>query len=494
MRQAFSVSAIALAMVVAGSGDLSVYRRLRLAHSQETNFGIRTAMHIAAGLVFLGAGRYSLGSSDTSVAALVIAFLPKFTAQPEDNRAYLQAYRHLWALAVEPRCFVTTDAHTLDKVYLPIKIKVKETRNSSEILSVQGISPTLLDTLDRVLSVTTQSPRYTTGTVDLTNREDRRRFASTQTLFVQRKAAFLDYFVDPKGYRTFQSFAAPFAVYGQDDAKDVPGWGSSLSLRPRDTQSLALSHATNLLTRAYAARLIRVSVGSERRGRFCVASAFERVLIESLMNDRQWLLPVHLAMLTSQRTTASATGTLHMQQYISARTFFDLTRRDLEKPFAIRNVLVQHVSLRAARVYVSLKTRTEYFAESGKGSTPSRAYAESPELAHHLIINKVPALTLLRDIYDHLIRNDSALVIGSSTSVRDSQAAVIRLILRDEEPGRPRLHSTGLNEATTVERDRASWKADARATVLHRLGHAETGWTCISDALHGWASHPMQRP
>ena len=64
------------------------------------------ALHMSLGLLFLGGGRYTLNTRPESVAAMVAAFFPKFPTHSNDNRYHLQALRHLYVLATEPRLLI----------------------------------------------------------------------------------------------------------------------------------------------------------------------------------------------------------------------------------------------------------------------------------------------------------------------------------------------------------------------------------------------------
>jgi anaphase-promoting complex subunit 1 len=158
------------------------------------------AIHIAIGLLFLGEGKYTLGSSNASIAALVCAFFPRSNHSQSDNKAYPQAYRHLWALAVEPRCFVAHDIDTGESVYLPIKVKIRE---DDVVRSLPLIAPTLIPGFDLLLSVKIDSPRYWPINLDLLgNQADRQTLSQNDIVFVKRKSGFLSYDADPKGNRS----------------------------------------------------------------------------------------------------------------------------------------------------------------------------------------------------------------------------------------------------------------------------------------------------
>lgn len=77
-------------------------------HSQVT-YGSHMAVHMALGFQFMGAGRFAFSRSPEAIAALVCALFPKFPIHSTDNRYHLQAYRHLYVLAVEPRVLILRD-------------------------------------------------------------------------------------------------------------------------------------------------------------------------------------------------------------------------------------------------------------------------------------------------------------------------------------------------------------------------------------------------
>ncbi|XP_054087608.1 anaphase-promoting complex subunit 1 [Zeugodacus cucurbitae] len=116
---------VSISLVFAGSGDLEVLRiirylrsrisfrdRCRVNYNPNVTFGSQMAIHMSLGLLFLGAGRYTIANTPEAVAALICAFFPKFPNHSNDNRYHLQAFRHLYVLAVEPRLFLPRDIDT----------------------------------------------------------------------------------------------------------------------------------------------------------------------------------------------------------------------------------------------------------------------------------------------------------------------------------------------------------------------------------------------
>jgi len=84
--------------------------RSRIGQSNcHVTYGSHMAIHMALGFLFLGAGRFTLSRTPFSIAILVCALFPKFPTYSTDNRYHLQAFRHLYVLAIEPRLFLPRD-------------------------------------------------------------------------------------------------------------------------------------------------------------------------------------------------------------------------------------------------------------------------------------------------------------------------------------------------------------------------------------------------
>lgn len=77
---------------------------------------------MALGLLFLGGGRYTLSNNPSSIAALVISLFPKFPTHSNDNRYHLQALRHLYVLAVEPRVILPRDIDSGQYCYATVQL------------------------------------------------------------------------------------------------------------------------------------------------------------------------------------------------------------------------------------------------------------------------------------------------------------------------------------------------------------------------------------
>ncbi|GAA5990300.1 hypothetical protein JCM10908_007305 [Rhodotorula pacifica] len=209
LRSCLSVVSLSLAMVMAGTGEVNVLRRLRVAHglfSEGVSYGSHLASHMALGLLFLGGGRYTIGNSDAAIASLLLSLYPAFPATSVENRAHLQAFRHFWVLAVEPRYLEARDVDTNEPVFLPVRLRLRDdpaTNSSSGVRVKQLVAPTLLPDLETIDSIQSDSPRYLPFSLPLA--QDvvaRRKFMRAGMLYAKRRTGHLSYAEDPRGIRS----------------------------------------------------------------------------------------------------------------------------------------------------------------------------------------------------------------------------------------------------------------------------------------------------
>lgn len=111
---------------------------------------------MALGFQFLGAGRLTLSRSPQSIAALVCALFPKFPIHSNDNRYHLQALRHLYVLAVEPRLVLPRDIDTGRLCFCNITYITVD----NELVS--KMAPCMLPELDELVGVYFEDPNYWT--------------------------------------------------------------------------------------------------------------------------------------------------------------------------------------------------------------------------------------------------------------------------------------------------------------------------------------------
>ena len=188
VRNCQDVVALAAAAVAAGTGDLEILRRLRSLHGRvdaETPYGSHLASHMALGVLFLGGGCHTFGTSDIAVASLLCAFYPLFPTSVLDNQSHLQAFRHLWVLAIEPRCLIPRDVETRRPISVPIAYTLKDGREET------ATAPCLLPPLDTLVSVATKSKEYWEVRFDFaSNPAHIAAFEKNQTIYLRRRAAY----------------------------------------------------------------------------------------------------------------------------------------------------------------------------------------------------------------------------------------------------------------------------------------------------------------
>ncbi|MCJ1467125.1 Anaphase-promoting complex subunit 1 [Pseudocyphellaria aurata] len=188
VRNCQDVVALAAACVMAGTGDLLIFRRLRSLHGRtdaDTPYGSHLAAHLAIGVLFLGGGTHTFGTSNLAIASLLCAFYPLFPNTVLDNKSHLQAFRHFWVLAAEPRCLVARDADSYRPVSLPIRVTL---RSGKEIAMT---APCLLPELETLAKIQTNDFEHWRVTLDLSdNPTHLRAFKRHQSIFVRRRAAY----------------------------------------------------------------------------------------------------------------------------------------------------------------------------------------------------------------------------------------------------------------------------------------------------------------
>lgn len=184
---------LSAATVMAGSGDLEVFRRCRKQYGTITDpsvFGLHQATTMAIGVLFLGNGRYTFGTSDLAVAALTIAFYPIFPKDAADNRAHLQAFRHFWTFAVEARCLVVKDYDTKQPIVCPVEYAPR----GNGIIVSDLAAPVILPDPATLSYVATNSSDYYQVKLDFEHDPHHLvTFRKHQTIFVRRKPLLAQY-------------------------------------------------------------------------------------------------------------------------------------------------------------------------------------------------------------------------------------------------------------------------------------------------------------
>jgi len=188
-RNCQDLIALAAATVMAGTGDLDVFRRLRGLHGRigpDTPYGSHLAAHMAFGTLFIAGGTQTFSRSNKAIASLICAFYPIFPSDVQDSRAHLQAFRHFWVLAAEPQCLIVRDIDTGRAISMPITVYVKGSTAPVKNL----VAPCLLPELDLVKRIETADQTYWPTTLDFVyNALHLESFQRHQTLYVRKRSA-----------------------------------------------------------------------------------------------------------------------------------------------------------------------------------------------------------------------------------------------------------------------------------------------------------------
>ncbi|XP_058442829.1 anaphase-promoting complex subunit 1 isoform X2 [Malaya genurostris] len=196
---------LSVSMVLAGTGDIRVLRTIRMLRSRvgqcHVTYGSHMAIHMALGFLFLGAGRFTLSRSPESVAALICSIFPKFPTHSNDNRYHLQAFRHLYVLAIEPRLFLPRDIDS-GKLCL-CEIHYLEKGHTEP---VKLLAPCMLPELHTLSKVYVNDPNYWHVYFDQENWTNLENILkSSGCIDIKQRAGCLSYLEDPKRLKSMLS-------------------------------------------------------------------------------------------------------------------------------------------------------------------------------------------------------------------------------------------------------------------------------------------------
>lgn len=187
VRNCLGVLCLASSLVAAGSGNLNVMRRLRVVHfktNMDITYGAFLAVQMSLGFLFMGGGRYTLASTKLATASLVAACYPILPNAVTDNGVHLQALRHLWVLAAEPRCIIPRDTQTRAITSLPLQLTMKDGSN------MNLNAPCLLPPLESIRGVNSMSKLVLPVTLDFADDGGKgghlTAFKQNQTVWITR--------------------------------------------------------------------------------------------------------------------------------------------------------------------------------------------------------------------------------------------------------------------------------------------------------------------
>ena len=198
LEMCLSCTAVSLAMVMAGTGDVRTFKLLRAIRwkcDESIRYGTHMAIGSAIGLLFLGGGTCTLGTEPEDIASLLLAFFPRFPINTMDNQYHLQALRHCYALAVKRRLLEAVDIDTKEKVFVPLEVLLDGKSSTPMKLT----APCLQLNKGNYSHLRVISERYYPASLDL---QVSTTSDSNLTLFVKKKSGHLSYLQDPHAHRS----------------------------------------------------------------------------------------------------------------------------------------------------------------------------------------------------------------------------------------------------------------------------------------------------
>lgn len=281
LEMCLGCASISLSMVLAGTGDLNALRLLKVLRwpcTEEINYGSHLAFGTAIGLLFLGGGTCTLGRDPKDIAALIMAFSPRFPSSTSDNQYHLQALRNLYALAVKHREIRAVDVSTGESVFVPIEVHFQSKATKARSLTTPCL---LLNTDMKPCELRVVSKEYFPQTVNLDVLDGMKVF------FVKRRSSYLCQEHDPHSQRSSSSQNVLFQ--GKHPLHEI---------RSFTDDPLILSFAKHLCDDCPPTNRKDVS------GHFALSEFFRRALRQCFMTDKQEALPLYL-------TLRSAISVLH---------------------------------------------------------------------------------------------------------------------------------------------------------------------------------------
>ncbi|KAJ0235224.1 Anaphase-promoting complex subunit 1 [Hirschfeldia incana] len=299
---------LSLSVVMAGSGDLQIFRFLRFLRSRNSadghaNYGTQMAVSLAMGFLFLGGGMRTFSTSDGSIAMLLITLYPRLPSGPNDNRCHIQAFRHLYVLATEARWLQTIDVDSGLPVYAPLEVTVKETELYSETRFCE-VTPCILPERAILKRICVCGPRYWPQQVELEPEEknwwsfgDESDPFSSGVIYVKRKVGACSYVDDPVGCQSLLS-RAMHKVFGLRTLDE----SNTLLSSHRELDSDSVDHLVSTFSSdpsliAFAQLCCDKSWNDRSDSdfkEFCL-----QVLFDCISKDRPALLQVYLSLYTT---------------------------------------------------------------------------------------------------------------------------------------------------------------------------------------------------
>lgn len=312
--------AIALSLVMAGSGDvrtLRIFRELRACVHGGVHFGHHMLLGMASGFLFLGAGRATFGRSNEAIAALLLSVFPRVPHATDDNQFHPQPLRHLYAMAVDWRCLSVHDVDSGEACHVPLEVTLRTGSGSggvgsphSPLTTLKLVSPCLLPPVSEISRVRLCGPRYWSYELDIEGNPSHARALSRSSvtsletargpiaslgvhLWAKRSVGHLDYTQDPRGRRAVGARGLP-ANIGLAAGADVPAFVRGYTEHPALTafaKYFCSAAPTDLghLSHTTAPQEASSDPATDVLQSVCIAAIEAHTAVVTLQPDRAWV-------------------------------------------------------------------------------------------------------------------------------------------------------------------------------------------------------------
>eukprot|EP00178_Gracilaria_changii_P009992 TRINITY_DN290_c0_g1_i1.p1 TRINITY_DN290_c0_g1~~TRINITY_DN290_c0_g1_i1.p1 ORF type:complete len:1791 (-),score=140.12 TRINITY_DN290_c0_g1_i1:12125-17497(-) len=382
---------LAIAIIAAGSGDLDVFCLLRMMRKTKAvgsteSYGFHLAVHLAIGFLFLGGGCLTFGSSNTAIAGLLCAIYPFFPRTTDDNKYHLQAFRHLYVLAVEPRCIEPRDVDSGKPCSLDIEVRLRD--KSKLVLK----APCIVPNADRISEIAIVSERYLPSVFAINpSLKDKGWYSRTrnQVVFVKRRTGHLPYTEDPRGCK---GILARSSTHSYQERKERKRYNFV------DDEQLVKAFSVNPDVLSFVKYLCNEQYSCSQRGlRLFQPAACSELLLECLSHDKPEALKLYMDAARiledierSQTRPADVGGLVLADAYIQTRVSGSSSM--------LKSSHIARVLWRAQQLLDSAKVRKSFLSYLNTGgrlwpkvSKDSSADLDVVcELASSLRLNRIP--------------------------------------------------------------------------------------------------------
>ena len=273
---------LAMSIVMAGTGNLTIFSILEARYNSvnaTSTYGNHLVTNMSMGLLFIGGGEFTIGTSNRAIAAMICAFYPKFPSSSDDNRFHIQAFRHLWVMAIDKRCLITQDVESGEICPIPITVTVQDEFNPHGITKLDLITPCILPDRSYISHIDFNSRRYWPFSLDMENTIHQNLVINSKIIPIKKRAGHLSYIDDPEGIKGIVAMSFPRKSHDER------------SVRVRDSFIRCLSANSQFVAFAkhFAYPSLISDKDSDQFGTFCM-----NTLYDSLANDRPRIMRVYL--------------------------------------------------------------------------------------------------------------------------------------------------------------------------------------------------------